>query len=559
MIALTFVRRRVQVGLLLAVAVLMGLIVFQGRQTRGAQSPARDASAAIGTPDTAQRPQPNFSRANSLKLLGGESSNPRAYDPATGGNNTLLYSGLVTFNEQLKISPDLADTWLISPDGTIYTFHIRSNARFHNGRAVTAQDVAYSWERAADPATNSDEVLTYLGDIVGIADKHTGKAKSISGLKAVDDHTLQVTIDAPKPYFLMKLTYGVAAVVDKANIESGADWYRTPNGTGPYKLVYWQPAKLIVYESNADFYLPPPAIRYIVLQLYAGVGSRLYETGKIDVTGVASFDVQRYLNPAEPMHKDLLQGVSMCTSDVLFDVTQPPFDDAKVRQAFALATNQQQYVDLVLSGVGIPAHGLYPPALPGYNATLTGLPFDPKLARQRLAESKYGSADKMPPIVYTRSGYGSSEPLSTSALIDMWQTTLGVTIQVQNIDPEKYSDEIRRGHHGQMLLSGWCADYPDPENFADALFHTGAQANLGHYSNPALDTLLDQGRTEQDSARRLQDYQQAENLIVDNAAAIFLNHSLSYVLVKPYIKGYSLTPFVPIYRYLSIDASRLPK
>ena len=272
MIALTSVRRPVQIGVLIVVTALMGIILLPGQQIHGGQPVAFGALAATATPINDLRLPPNLSRANSILLLGGESSNPRAYDPATGGGSSLLYSGLVTFDQKLKISPDLADSWTISPDGTMYTFHIRSNAHFHNGRAVTAQDVAYSWERAADPATNSNDVLTYLGDIVGIADKHAGKAKSISGLKVVDPQTLQVTVDAPKPYFLMKLTYGVAVVVDKANIESGPNWYRTPNGTGPYKLVYWQPAKLIIYESNADFYLTPPAIRFIVYQLYAGVG-----------------------------------------------------------------------------------------------------------------------------------------------------------------------------------------------------------------------------------------------------------------------------------------------
>ena len=129
----------------------------------------------------------------------------------------------------------------------------------------------YSWERAADPKTDSDVVLTYLGDIVGVREKRDGHADHIQGLQALDDHTLQVTIDAPKPYFLMKLTFGSTAIVDRENVESGADWYRQPNGTGPYKLIRWEPFKEQIYEANPDFYLGPPPIRYVIVQLFAGV------------------------------------------------------------------------------------------------------------------------------------------------------------------------------------------------------------------------------------------------------------------------------------------------
>ncbi len=156
-----------------------------------------------------------------------ESTNPRDYDPATTGTSgdKRLFSGLVSFDPRLNLVPDLAERWEVSPDGTVYTFFLRKNARFHNGRPVTAQDVIYSWTRAADPKLQSPTVLTYLGDIVGIREVNEGRAASVSGLKALDDHTLQVTIDAPKPYFLMKLTYPTAFVVDKANVESG------PGGT----------------------------------------------------------------------------------------------------------------------------------------------------------------------------------------------------------------------------------------------------------------------------------------------------------------------------------------
>ncbi len=495
-------------------------------------------------------------RNQALFLEGGESTNPRDYDPATthSSGDKLAYSGLFSLDTKLNLVPELAEKWEISGDGTVYTFHLRANAKFHDGRAVTAEDVIYSWERAAAPETQSDTVLTYLSDIVGVAEMQAGTADHISGLKAINDQTLQVTIDAPKVYFLYKLTMPVAFVLDRNNVESGSEWYRTPNGTGPYKLDRWERFKLMVYVANQDFYLGAPSIPQIVVELFSGVGIRLYESGDIDVTGVSSYDAPMVLDPANPMHPDLLTGVSLCTSYVVFDVTQPPFDDVKVRQAFTMGFDRQKYFDVVYNGVGVLAKGPYPPALPGYNVELEGLPYDPQQARQLLAESKYGGASGLPPIVYTEAGIGNNSGPDAAAMADMWEQNLGVTITIENIEPDKYYDLLYSGQHGQLFSGGWCADYPDPENFADVLFHSGAQQNTGNYSNPALDAILDKARVEMDTATRIQLYQQAEQMIVEEAPAIFTIHNISFLLVKPYVKGYVWTPItIPIERYLFLQ------
>lgn len=491
-----------------------------------------------------------------LVLAGGESTNPRTYDPATthGSGNKLVFSGLVSFDPHLNLTPDLAETWDVSADGVVYTFHLRENANFHDGRPVTAKDVIYSWERAASPALGSDTVLTYLGDITGVKEMRSGQANHISGLQALDEHTLEVAIDAPKPYFLLKLTYPTAFVVDKANVESGDDWFRQPNGTGPYKLTEWKRFEQIIYTANQDFYLGPPSIPYVIVNLYSGVGQRLYETGEIDITGVSYYSIERFLDPTEPLHNELLTGVDLCTHYVVFDVTQPPFDDVKVRQAFSMAFNRQKYIDVVLNGRALPAIGIYPPGLPGFNIGLKGLPYDPKGAQQLLAESSYGGAEGLPLIVYTDAGIGSYVGADVAALAQMWQQTLGVTITVENLEPNYYYDEISSGHHGQIFSGGWCADYPDPENFADVLFHSSSSQNNGGYANPELDELLEQARIEGDVTKRIQMYQQAEQMIVDDAPVLFTIHTLSYILVKPYVKGYVYTPIdVPIERYMWLE------
>ncbi len=496
-----------------------------------------------------------YERDEVLLLDGGESGNPIENDPATThtSGDTLVFSGLVQTSPGLAVIPDLAAGWDISTDGLVYTFHLQPKARFHNGRPVTAQDVVYSWERAADDATGSDVVMTYLGDILGVNEMHSGQADHIRGLKVMDDFTLQVTIDAPKPYFLQKLTYPTAFIVDQENIAMGREWYLTPNGTGPYKLVRWESMKEKVYERYDQYYGDKPQIPAIVVYLYAGDSTRLYEMGTIDIAGVGSYNVDRFSDPSEPLHDQLHSVVNLCTNYITLDVTQPPFDDLKVRQAFALALDRKMYIDVVMNGAALPATGLYPPALPGYDLNQKGWDYDPERASQLLKESNY-PADRMPTIIFTTSGYGSSISPGVAAWVQMWEQNLGVKIQIHNIEPEKYQQIITRGKHGQMISQGWCADYPDPENFASVLFHSDTAMNYGNYNNQELDSLLEKAAVETDTMKRILMYQQAEQIIASDVPAIFVSHGMSYVLVKPFVQGYIHAPMsFPVERYLSIN------
>jgi oligopeptide transport system substrate-binding protein len=500
-----------------------------------------------------------YPRAETLYLSGGESSNLENYDPATsrGWDDKGVFSGLFTFDPQMHLQPDLVERWEVK-DKKIYTFSLRPNARFHDGRPVTAADIVYSWERAADPKTDSSTVLTYLGDIVGVRAMHAGIAKHISGLRIVDDHTLEVTTDSPKPYFLFKLTYPTAYVVDRQNVESGSEWYRHPNGTGPYRLTLWDSGQM-VYERFKDFYLQPPAIRYIVVKLYAGIPARLYETGDVDIAPIYSFDVPRMIDLANPLHQELVTGVNLCTYYAVFNVSHPPFDDVKVRQAFSMAVNDAQYIDLVYNDTMLPATGLYPPGLPGRREGILSSGFNPEQARALLAQSKYAKTE-FPKVIFSEDGYGNDIRPSVSVLVAMWKKHLGVSVSVQNLAPDRDQDDVGTADRSNITATGWCADYPDPENFADALFHTGSYFNQGKYSNTELDILLESARTESDQTKRMDLYHQAEDLILADAPAVFLSHSMSYVLVKPYIRGFFLTPIaIPIERYLSIDSAKLKK
>ncbi len=481
-------------------------------------------------------------RANAIVLSG---SQPRTLDPARthGGPDDALgaiFSGLVTLDQQLQVQPDLAAGWQISADGRTYTFYLRQNAVFHNGRAITAQDVIFSWERATDPATGSDTAETYLGDIVGVAEKLAGTAQSISGLRALDDHTLQVTLTAPVVYFLQKLAYPVAFVVDRNNATQ-RNWERQPNGTGPFRLQTWRDDDILILARHDAYYREPAKVAHLVYLLGANLPLALYERGEIDLVGVGGDALARLQDPNDPLAADLRQTASLCTTVIGLNNRLEPLQDARVRLALAYALDRETLVRTFWRGSGLQAAGALPPAMPGYGAVTQPLPFDPERARALLAEAGYANPADVGTLTYYTAGYDQVNGLVT-AVITLWQAHLGLTIEPVLIDPFVYNDQLYRGDVGHFFSSGWCADYPDPQNFLDILYHSSSRQNLGGYANAQVDALLEQARTESDVPTRLALYAQVEQLLAEDVPVIFLAHGITAVLVSPALHNYVLTP-----------------
>lgn len=491
-----------------------------------------------------EEPRPfGVARSQALTLY---DTGPTTLDPSISRESSShafiahLFGGLATLDKDLRVVPDIAERWEVGQGGTVYTFYLRKGARFHNGREVTANDFKYSWERTANPKTKSPTVETYLGDIVGVKDVLKGKATEIQGVKVVDDYTLQVTIDAPKAYFISKLTYPTAFVVDRDNVEAGPEWWRRPNGTGPFKLLEWKKDDLLILARNDAYHLEKPLIANVVFRLYGGRPMTMYETGEIDVASVYVFDIEKAKDPANPLSKELQEYTVLSLDYIAFSTDLPPFDDPKVRQAFSLAVDKDKVIDRVLKNMNPRADGILPPGIPGYNPELEGLKFDVQKARELIAASKYGSVAKLPPITITIAGSGGEIADQLTAIIGEWKQNLGVQVTVRQLDPETYSYIIKE-ERDELAFSGWIADYPDPENFLDVLFHSDSQANDSGYSNPEIDALLEQARVEQDSGKRLKMYQEIEQKLVDDAAVIPMWFGSHHQLVKPYVKGYDLT------------------
>ena len=497
-------------------------------------------------------------RQNALLLSG---SQPQTLDPAltrgdAGGPLGHIFGGLVRFSPDLEIEPDLAGGWEVSQDGLIYTFYLRPEARFHNGRFVTAQDIIFSWERATDPALGSDTASTYLGDIDGVHEKLAGTAEAIRGLHPLDDHTLEVRLAEPVVYFLAKLAYPVTFIVDASNVAQ-PNWEYEPNGTGPFRLVHWRDDDQILLAHSDTYHLGPARIAHVIYNLGPHLPLALYEQDQLDQIGIGGATLERARDPNSPFFAELRTGLSLCTSTLGLNNSLAPFDDVRVRQAFNYALNKEQLVDLFLQGNGLVATGALPPTMPGYGLSgTTGYPYDPERARQLLHEAGYGDTSQFPTVTFYTAGYNDVSAYVT-AVITMWQTELDITIEPVLVEPFSYFDALYAGNKGHIFSSGWCADYPDPQNFLDILYHSQSGQNLSEYSDSAVDALLEQARVERDVDTRLALYAEAERQIVSAAPVVFISHGATAVLVKPYVENYQLVPIgVPQWDRVTLNRNR---
>lgn len=466
-------------------------------------------------------------------------------DTSSAGLVVEIFSGLMTINTDLQVVTDLAESYDISEDKRTYTFYIRKNAKFHNGREITASDVKYSIERAADPKTLSPVADTYLIDIVGVEDKLNGKADDVSGVKVIDKHTVQITIDDPKVYFLAKLTYPTAFVVDQENIMTGGKrWTDKPNGTGPFKLSEYAIGDIIVLERHDEFYGEKAKVSKVEFLLSGGQAMAMYENDEIHFTGVGLADLDRLLNPSEPLNSELQRiPPEFSINYIGFNVGVPPFDDVKFRQALNHAINKELIAEQVYSGLVIPAYGILPPGLPGYNTNLQGLNYDPNKAVELLSQSKY--ATDIPRIQVTVPGSGGSVGLDLEVILDMWNDILGVQIETTQVDWATFLQDLNDKKLQAFAGLGWAADYPDPQNFIDVLFYGSSTLNHTGYKNTKVDQIIEKARTESDFPIRSSLYKEAEQIIVNESPWIPLWYSgESYVLIKPYVKGYKMTPLI---------------
>jgi len=466
-----------------------------------------------------------------------------------------IFGGLVTLDPELNVQPDIAQSWEVTNGGKTYTFKLRDDVVFHTGntRRVTAEDVKYSIERAADPVNASPTVRAYLGNIVGVRDRFENKASSVSGVKVIDERTIQIDLIEPSDFFLSELTYPVAFVVDREQIESNPrNWTQKPNGTGPFRLAEFKPAERIRIVKNDRYHLGAPKLDEVIFELGGGSLLTRYENDEIHIGGFPASLLDSVKDGSNKLAKEYRAVPNMAVFYFTLNPQQPPFDDPKVRQAFAMTLDRETINSVLLYDAYRVADGFLPPDMPGYTESVHSYEYNVARAKQLLSESRY--AGNMPRVELTFSGSGAAPGDLLVAIQQGWQDALGVNIELQAIDTSAFLREQRRGTF-QMHSDGWSADYPDPEDFLGKLFASDSTLNYTRYKNDEVDKLLLAARVETDRTKRYQMYAEAEQLIMDDAVVIPTFWPVDHVVVKPCVHGYpDVSMTVPKYRFVEIKA-----
>jgi oligopeptide transport system substrate-binding protein len=458
---------------------------------------------------------------------------PETLDPALGTSIeglrviAALFEGL-TRNDPVTARPipGLAQTWEISPDKCVYTFHLRDKLTWSPGDPITAGDVVYSWLRVLDPATAAEYAgqLFYVKNAEGRI-KGTIKDPAQVGVHALDSRTVQVELNHPTPFFLDLCAFQTLAVVPRKMIEKyGEDWMRArPLPTsGPYLLDRWRLNDKIRLVKN-PYYWDAANTKSAVIDLLPisapSTALNLYESGDADI--IWDRDNLPYeLTDVLSKRPDFHTFPYLATYFIRCNTTRRPFNDPRVRKALALTIDKKRLVERFLRGGEAPANHLVPDGTANYDPA-PGLGYDPGQARRLLAEAGYPGGDGFPPFSYlfdSASGGGKIHLKLGVEMQQMWWDQLHIRVELKEMEKPVYLDAQRNTNY-DLTRSSWVGDYNDPNTFLD-LFRSNNGNNRTGWKNARYDELMDKANSEVDVAKRAALLREAETILVRDEAPI---------------------------------------
>lgn len=465
-----------------------------------------------------------------------------------------LMEGLTQFDDQLGPQPAVAKRWAVSPDGKTYTFYLRNDVYWTDGKPVTAYDFEYSWKRLLNPKTAA-EYAYFLYDVQNAFEYNSGKITNPDavGVKALDPTTLQVHLKKPIVFFPSITAFTGTYPQRKDLIERYGDRWTEPKylvTNGPFRLIEWRHEYKLTLAANPGYYAGRS--RLDLIQMFV-VNERttaltLYETGDLDLVNLPPEAIPFYQKANDYTQAPLLRGYYYG-----FNVRKKPFDDVRVRRAFSMAIDRTE-LPRILKGGEIPTSSWIPKGMLGYN-TKIGLKFDPETARRLLAEAGYPNGKGMPMInlVY------NTEPVNTLIAENIqaqWKRNLNVQVNLDNQEWKVFLKRLRTDTP-QIFRLGWGADYPDPDNFM-VLFTTDSGNNRTHWGNRHYDELIAKAAAETDAERRRRMYDEAQQILTEQDVPIMpLFIAVQNLRIKPYVKGLKLNAMELLYlKQVWLESSR---
>ena len=480
----------------------------------------------------------------------------------------MAYEPLMSFDLEMNPVPAAAESVDISEDGLTYTFKLRADGAYSDGTPVTAQNFEYAWKRLANPETAGEYQSLPCGIIKGYSEWSAATCQGLTmtetmaldlaqleadfGVKAIDDSTLEIMLAAPAPYFLSMAALWIGAPVREADAAKGEDWWYDPAnfvGNGPWVLNEWEHEQRAVWEPNPNYNGPrKPGAGLTRVESYliteGQIAFQAYQNGELDVLAVAAEDLGTV--QGDPvLSKEVLAYPGSCTEYFGFNATRPPFDNMKLRQAFAQAFDRDAWLNDINQGLGAVGTGWIPPGFPGQE-DINPWNFDPEKAKATLAEAGFPNGEGLPEIKLSYSASARNNARFEWVAAQLSEN-LGIEPTLDPIDPTAYSalftdPETTPG----MFRLSWCADYPDPQNWISILRTGGILNDRLGFSNAEFDDLTIQADVEPDAAKRAELYTQAHTILLNDAPIVPIRHTGGYQLSKPYVKGISAETITPI-------------
>ncbi len=503
----------------------------------------------------------------SVYQIGAGDTDIKTFDPTQAADQPSItaiedvFTGLVTLNDKSQIQGQLASSWDISSDKMTYTFHLKPNLKFSDGTPLTSADVVYSIDRALQKNTASSTAPYYLRYIKDAAAVNTGKIKTLIGdsLIATDPNTLKIIISSPIPFFLETLTYPCSFVVEKSLVTKygNTQWTNHLNeggGAGPFKVKAWQHSREIDLVPNTYYYDAKPQLQEIIYPFYKDADSTRadYLAGRIDDATIPLADYS-----SDSTRADFFKYLVATTWFYTMNYNQKPFDNIKIRQAFAVALNKSLIASKIWHGSYVATNHIVPQGVPGYDTNLKGpdgttsTSGNPTLAKQLLQQGMQEEGiTTLPPIKLTYASNGvQAERDEVTEMQQEWKSALGVTVDTEDVEYNTLIGDVTQGAANPLQFyygPGWIEDYPDLSDWLTLQFDAGSSQNNMNYGQnksaaatqqQAVQKELEKADISQDPGQRTVLYNDAEQKLVTDVAWMPMEQSNNFGLRKPCVKG----------------------
>ncbi|MDQ2913978.1 MAG: peptide ABC transporter substrate-binding protein [Chloroflexota bacterium] len=513
-------------------------------------------SACQSTPPGTTPPAADAADPNG-ELITNTGSEPDTIDPQKESfvnevaQTMMVFEGLMTLDAKtLKAIPgSAAKDPDVSSDGLKYTYTLRDGLKYSDGKAVTAQDFKYGFTRLCDPAVAGEYAFT--GYVIVGCEAWNGMdpkkstpadlkaAQDKLGIKAVNEKTIEFTLTEPAPYFNSIAATWVGVPTRQSDVEKGGDKWTEPAtfiGNGPFKMTEWKHNEKFVFERNENFRTPAKLKKWTKVMINeSAVSFAAYRNNELD-TGPVNAELLRVIDADATLKSQVVDVPGSCTSYYGFNSTKAPFTDSKVRLAFAKSFDREAFVKDVQK-IGKAAYSFIPPGRPGHDEGDQEQKFDPTAAKALLAGSTFAGKPELNTIKLT---YRTSATNKTRVewVQQQWKTNLGIEVALDPVDRTTFSSLVKKAETTPQLFTlGWCADYPDQQDWLTTVFISTSTVTRTGYKNEEFDKLVRDADKEKDPKKRDDGYQKAQRLLSEDAAVAFYYYSAKKYLLKPWVKG----------------------